>query len=70
MVARYAEALEAMTKSCDLYREAAEAAQAALAEATGGAGVPRPSDPGSARPDGSPLTAFTKAFGRFRGPNK
>lgn len=70
MVVRYAEALEAMTKSCDLYREAAEAAQAALAEATGGAGVPRPGDPGSARLDGSPLTAFTKAFGRFRGPNK
>ncbi|MFE5025747.1 hypothetical protein ACFRAO_21090 [Streptomyces sp. NPDC056656] len=70
MVVRYAEALEAMTKSCDLYREAAEAAQAALAEATGGAGVPRSADPGSARPDGSPLTAFTKAFGRFRGPNK
>ncbi|MFH8735446.1 hypothetical protein [Streptomyces sp. NPDC017964] len=70
MVVRYAEALEAMTKSCDLYREAAEAAQAALAEATGGAGVPRPVDPGSARLDGSPLTAFTKAFGRFRGPNK
>ncbi|WP_329565451.1 hypothetical protein [Streptomyces sp. NBC_01361] len=70
MVVRYAEALEAMTKSCDLYREAAEAAQAALAEATGGAGVPRQVDPGSARLDGSPLTAFTKAFGRFRGPNK
>ncbi|MGW6399485.1 hypothetical protein [Streptomyces sp. NPDC055134] len=70
MVVRYAEALEAMTKSCDLYREAAEAAQAALAEATGGAGVPRPADLGSARLDGSPLTAFTKAFGRLRGPNK
>jgi hypothetical protein len=59
-----------MTKSCDLYREAAEAARAALTEATGGAGVPRPADPGSVRPDGSPLTALTKAFGRFRGPNK
>ncbi|MEU1092249.1 hypothetical protein, partial [Streptomyces sp. NPDC005877] len=40
MVARYAEALDAMTTSRDLYREAAEAAQAALAEATGGDGVP------------------------------
>ncbi|MFF1734873.1 hypothetical protein [Streptomyces sp. NPDC058247] len=70
MVARYAEALEAMTKSCDLYREAAEAAQAALAEATGGSGVPRPADLGAVKPDGSPLTALTKAFGRFRGPSK
>ncbi|MFG2146344.1 hypothetical protein ACGFRG_19360 [Streptomyces sp. NPDC048696] len=70
MVTRYAEALDAMTNSRDLYREAAEAAQAALAEATGGDGVPRPRTPGSAKPDGSPLGALTKAFGRFRDPNK
>ncbi|MFE9684048.1 hypothetical protein [Streptomyces sp. NPDC006285] len=42
MVVKYAEALEAMTRSCDLYQEAAEAAQAALAEYTGGEAAPRP----------------------------
>ncbi|MFJ8826004.1 hypothetical protein ACIREE_30075 [Streptomyces sp. NPDC102467] len=68
MVDRYAEALDAMTKSRDLYREASEAAQAALAEA--GDGVPRPAALGPAKPDGSPLGALTKAFGRFRDPNK
>ncbi|WP_369217852.1 hypothetical protein [Streptomyces flavofungini] len=70
MVTKYAEALESMTKACDLYRDAAEAAQAALAEATGGDGVPRSSAPGGAKPEGSPLSALTKAFGRFRDPNK
>lgn len=58
MVTKYAEALDAMTKSRDLYQEAAEAAQAALAEVTGA--------PGPAKADGSPLGALTKAFGRFR----
>ncbi|MFI7341360.1 hypothetical protein ACIBUY_25880 [Streptomyces sp. NPDC050085] len=70
MVSRYAEALDAMTKSRDLYREAADAAQAALAEATGGDGVPRPPASGPARTEGSPLNALTKAFGRRRGPGK
>lgn len=70
MVTKYAEALEAMTNACDLYREAAEAAQAALAEATGGDGVPRPSAPGHTKAEHSPLSALTKAFGRFRDPNK
>ncbi|MFE0175748.1 hypothetical protein ACFWZ2_25855 [Streptomyces sp. NPDC059002] len=70
MVTKYAEALDAMTKSCDLYREAAEAAQAALAEATGGDGTVRPAAPGHVKADGSPLSGFTKAFGRFRNPNK
>ncbi|MGW7194603.1 hypothetical protein [Streptomyces chryseus] len=69
MVATYAEQLDAMTKSCDLYREAAEAAHAALAEVTGGDGVPRPPTPGPVKAGGSPLTALTKAFGRFRDPN-
>ncbi|MFI7005005.1 hypothetical protein [Streptomyces sp. NPDC050145] len=67
MVGRYAEALDAMTKSRDLYKEAAEAAQAALAEA--GSAAPRPAAP-VARPDGSPLGALSKAFGRFRDPNR
>ncbi|MFE9557572.1 hypothetical protein ACFYOD_29290 [Streptomyces sp. NPDC006703] len=70
MVTKYAEALEAMTKSRDLYREAAEAAQAALAEASGGDGVPRLPLPRPGKTDGSPLNALTKAFGRFRDPNK
>ncbi|MFG2502165.1 hypothetical protein ACGFSB_28635 [Streptomyces sp. NPDC048441] len=70
MVTRYAEALEAMTNSRDRYQEAAEAAQAALADVTGGDGVPRPPAPGHVKADGSPLSALTKAFGRFRDPNK
>lgn len=70
MVTRYAEALEAMTTSRDLYQQAAEAAQAALAELTGGDGAPRPAAPGHVKADGSPLSALTKAFGRFRDPNK
>ncbi|MFK4066799.1 hypothetical protein [Streptomyces sp. NPDC029674] len=70
MVTKYAEALDAMTTSRDLYREAAEAAQAALAEVTGGDGVPRPPAAGPAKTEGSPLNALTKAFGRFREPKK
>ncbi|MEU6126146.1 hypothetical protein [Streptomyces sp. NPDC047123] len=70
MVTRYAEALEAMTNSRDLYREAAEAAQSALAEVTGGDGVPRPPAAGAAKGEGSPLNTLTKVFGRFRDPGK
>ncbi|MFI5801954.1 hypothetical protein [Streptomyces sp. NPDC051561] len=70
MVTRYAEALDAMTVSRDRYREAAEAAHAALAEVHGGDGVPRPPVSGAAKGDGSPLTAFTKMFGRFRDPGQ
>ncbi|MEV7197329.1 hypothetical protein AB0N81_36830 [Streptomyces sp. NPDC093510] len=70
MVTKYAEALDAMTTSRDLYREAAEAAQAALAEVTGGDGAPVPHVPGQTKTDGSPLSALTKAFGRFREPKK
>ena len=70
MVARYAHALEAMTESRDLYREAAEAAQAALAEAARGAGAPRPAVPGPAGEEGAPFSGLTKAFARFKGTNK
>ncbi|MFD3515841.1 hypothetical protein [Streptomyces sp. NPDC058657] len=72
MVTHYADALEAMTVSRDRYREAAEAAHAALAEVNGGDGVPRPAVPAPARPkaDGSPLGALTKMFGRFQEPKK
>ncbi|MFF2654608.1 hypothetical protein [Streptomyces sp. NPDC058045] len=68
LVTKYADALEAMTKSRDLYREAAERAQAALAAAPRPP-VPAPAtpaDPAATRQDGSPLSALTKAFGRFR----
>lgn len=68
MVTKYAEALDAMTKSRDLYREAAEAAQAALAEVSGGDGAALPT--AAAKADGSPLKALSKAFGRFRDPKK
>ncbi|MER8041787.1 hypothetical protein [Streptomyces sp. NPDC094032] len=70
MVTRYAKALEAMTSSCDLYKEAAESALAALAEATGGEGAPRTPSPATAKPDASPLKALTKSFGIFRGPSR
>lgn len=70
MVTRYAKALEAMTSSCDLYREAAESALAALADATGSDGGARPAAPAAAKPETSPLKTFTKSFGLFRGPNR
>jgi hypothetical protein len=70
MVTKYAKALEAMTASCDLYREAAESALAALADATKGDGVPRTASPAAAKDDASPLKTLTKTFARFRGPNR
>ncbi|MFF0557826.1 hypothetical protein [Streptomyces sp. NPDC004266] len=69
MVTKYAKALEAMTASCDLYREAAEAALEALAEATGGDGTPRTAPPTAAKEDSSPWRTLTKTLTRFRGPN-
>ncbi len=69
MVVKYAEALEAMTKSSDLYREAAEAAQAALAELADGDGALRPPVPRTAGTAGSPLDALRKRLDRFRKPN-
>ncbi|MFI2736883.1 hypothetical protein [Streptomyces sp. NPDC018711] len=69
MVTQYSKALEAMTASCDLYREAAESALEALAEATGGAGAPRTASPATAKEDASPWKALTKTLSRFRGPN-
>ncbi|MGW8366434.1 hypothetical protein ACWGK1_38560 [Streptomyces wedmorensis] len=69
MVTRYAKALEAMTASCDLYREAAESALEALAEATGGDGAPRTAPSATAKEDPSPWKALTKTLARFRGPN-
>lgn len=68
MVTKYAKALEAMTASCDLYREAAESALAALAEATSGDDTPRTPSPSAAKQDTSPLKALTK--GLFRNPKR
>ncbi|MEU1039140.1 hypothetical protein [Streptomyces sp. NPDC005907] len=65
LVATYAEALDAMTKSRDLYREAAELAHEALAavqDAPGG--VPAVGRP--RRPEGSPFRGLTKTFERLR----
>jgi hypothetical protein len=66
LVAMYAEALEAMTKSRDLYREAAESAHEALAayqeSAASAPAGPRPSGP----PAVSPLQQLTRTFERFK----
>jgi hypothetical protein len=66
LVAMYAEALEAMTKSRDLYREAAESAHEALAAYQESAGIapvgPQPSGP----PPVSPLQQLTRTFERFK----
>ncbi|MFE7031251.1 hypothetical protein ACFU9Y_13145 [Streptomyces sp. NPDC057621] len=70
MAVKYAEALDAMTKSCDLYREAADAAQAALAEFTSGGGTPRSPAPETPKAISSPLNALRKGFDRLRDPNR
>ncbi|MFI8828753.1 hypothetical protein [Streptomyces sp. NPDC053431] len=70
MVTRYAKALESMTASCDLYREAAESALAALAEASGGDAPARTPTAAAAAADSSPLKSLTKGLGLFRRPNR
>ncbi|MFI6013214.1 hypothetical protein ACIBAG_31100 [Streptomyces sp. NPDC051243] len=68
LVAMYAEALEAMTKSRDLYREAAEQAHAALAaykESADAVAEPRPQPPAGS--SASPLQQLTRTFERFKG---
>ncbi|GAA2617435.1 hypothetical protein [Streptomyces axinellae] len=66
LVQRYAEALDAMTESRDLYRKEAERARGELAAAGGAApaGGP-PADP-AARPD-SATGALGQVLGRFKG---
>ncbi|RPF38925.1 hypothetical protein [Streptomyces sp. TLI_185] len=66
LVAMYAEALEAMTKSRDLYREAAERAHEALAVyRENGDGPPaRPQPP--AAPQGSPFQQLTRRLERLK----
>lgn len=68
LVAMYADALEAMTKSRDLYREAAEQAHAALAayrESADATTDTRPQPP--AGPSTSPLHQLTRTFERLKG---
>ncbi|MFL4908883.1 hypothetical protein ACJ6WF_38230 [Streptomyces sp. MMS24-I2-30] len=66
LVAMYAEALEAMTRSRDLYREAAEKAHEALAAyrhaPAPSAERPEPPEPAAA----SPLHQFTRTFARLK----
>ncbi|MGW0611457.1 hypothetical protein [Streptomyces sp. NPDC002788] len=66
LVAMYAEALEAMTKSRDLYREAAERAHEALAayQETAEVAPPRQEPPGA--PAASPLQQLTRTLERFK----
>jgi hypothetical protein len=66
LVAMYAEALEAMTQSRDLYREAAERAAEALAEYRESAGPAPAAAPPSEAPAPSPLRGLTRTLERFR----
>lgn len=67
LVTKYAEALEAMTRSRDLYREAADLAQAALAEVAGSGSVPRQAlGDAAAKPAGAPRNTLSKALGRLK----
>ncbi|CQR59923.1 Conserved Hypothetical Protein [Streptomyces leeuwenhoekii] len=69
LVAMYAEALEAMTKSRDLYREAAERAHEALAAYRESAGAAPPRQPSEA-PSLSPLRQLTRTLERLKGTAK
>ncbi|WP_367318981.1 hypothetical protein [Streptomyces sp. HUAS ZL42] len=69
LVVMYAEALEAMTKSRDLYREAAERANEALAAYRESSAANVPEQP-SGKPVGSPLQQLTRTFERLRGTAK
>jgi hypothetical protein len=68
LVAMYAEALEAMTRSRDLYREAAERAHEALAAYRESAGDPPPQTSGPTREaaGASPLQQLTRTLDRLR----
>ncbi|MFI9832252.1 hypothetical protein ACIHIX_31730 [Streptomyces sp. NPDC051913] len=65
LVAMYADALDAMTKSRDLYREAAERANEALA-AYRAAGVPEPPAATAEQQSASPLQQLTRTFERLK----
>ncbi|MFF7736339.1 hypothetical protein [Streptomyces sp. NPDC007984] len=66
LVAMYAEALEAMTKSRDLYREAAESAHEALAVYQEAARAAPAAPPAPGPPAVSPLQQLTRTFERFK----
>lgn len=66
LVAMYAEALEAMTKSRDLYRAAAERAHEALAAYKEGTGNPAAVQQGLPRTPAKPLQQLTRTLERFR----
>ncbi|MFE4666948.1 hypothetical protein ACFRI7_22050 [Streptomyces sp. NPDC056716] len=69
LVAMYVEALEAMTTSRDLYREAADSAHEALAAYRETYGdLSGPARPAEAAP--SPLRQLTQTFGRLRLPGR
>ncbi|MFI2433501.1 hypothetical protein [Streptomyces sp. NPDC018693] len=73
LVAMYAEALESMTRSRDLYREAAERAHEALAVLRENAAAPVPAadEPlPPARPAGSPFQQLTRTLERLKGSGK
>lgn len=65
LVAMYAEALEAMTKSRDLYREAAERAHEALAAYRESAGAVAPPQPAGTHSP-SPLRQLTRTLERLK----
>lgn len=70
LVAMYAEALEAMTRSRDLYREAAEKAHEALAAYRDAPALPAQRPEPAAPPAAaaaSPLRQFTRTFARLTG---
>lgn len=70
LVAMYADALDAMTKSRDLYREAADRAHEALEvyrEQVASLPVDTTSEPSALRPVPSPLQGLTRTFERFKG---
>jgi hypothetical protein len=69
LVAMYSEALEAMTKSRDLCREAAERAHEALTayrESGAEAPAPAPPPPAAPAPAGSPFQQLTRTVGRLK----
>ncbi|MEV7995431.1 hypothetical protein AB0O67_27100 [Streptomyces sp. NPDC086077] len=70
LVKMYAEALEAMTRSRDLYREAAERAHEALAvhrESAAAQPEPPVREPQREAPAASPLQQLTRTLERFKG---
>ncbi|MDQ0994560.1 hypothetical protein [Streptomyces sp. V3I7] len=69
LVAQYAEALEAMTRSRDLYREAAESAHEALA-AYRDTPLPAAEPRDASRPATSPLQQLTRTFERLKGASR